>query len=50
MAPDVSDLPAMLLALWFCERRLAPRLAWIGLFLAGCRDRRRRAWITAGTQ
>jgi hypothetical protein len=28
-------LPAMLAALWLCERRLALRLAWIGLFLAG---------------
>jgi len=28
-------LPAMLLALWFCEKRLPLRLAWIGLFLAG---------------
>jgi hypothetical protein len=26
-------LPAMLAALWLCERRLVPRLAWIGLFL-----------------
>jgi hypothetical protein len=28
-------LPAMLAALWLCEKRVARRLAWIGLFLAG---------------
>lgn len=27
-------LPAMVAALWLCERRLALRFAWIGLFLA----------------
>ena len=27
-------LPAMLAALWFCERQLGRRLAWIALFLA----------------
>lgn len=28
-------LPAMLVALWFCEPRVARRFAWIALFLAG---------------
>ena len=28
-------LPAMLVALWLCEERLARRLGWIALFLAG---------------
>jgi hypothetical protein len=42
-------LPAMLAALWLCERRLALRLAWIGLFLAGMvATAAAAAWITQG--
>ena len=42
-------LPAMLAALWFCERRLPLRLVWIGLFLAGMvATAAVAAWLTRG--